>query len=253
MFFEKELLSFNILDVLKLKQQNVERFNSGRNFHALSFRFRSDAVLKNKTSEYRLQDNSLCYFPARLDYSRVASVDEIIVIHFELFNYNSQDIEYFVPKEPKRFSQLFQKILDLWQRHEIGYKYQCSAVLYEIFSECYAQNYKPEEQSSKISASVDYLNKNYKKSNLTIKEIADKSFMSEVYFRKLFRAEFGISPQKYIINLRIRNAASLISTGYYSLQDIASLCGYTDYKYFSVEFKRIIGISPSDYLYNYGD
>ena len=49
MFFEKELLSFNILDVLELKQQDVNMFNSGRNFSALSFRFRSDAVLINKT------------------------------------------------------------------------------------------------------------------------------------------------------------------------------------------------------------
>ena len=92
---------------------------------------------------------------------------------------------------------------------------------------------------------------NYKKSDLSIKEIADKSFMSEVYFRKLFRLEYGVSPQKYIIRLRIQNAVGLISTGYYSLKEVAYLSGYTDYKYFSVEFKKAMGISPSDYLYNY--
>ena len=93
--------------------------------------------------------------------------------------------------------------------------------------------------------------KNYKKSDLSIKEIADKSFMSEVYFRKLFKEEYGVSPQKYIVSLRIQNAEGLISTGYYSLKEVAYLSGYTDYKYFSVEFKKNVGVSPSKYLYNY--
>ena len=75
--------------------------------------------------------------------------------------------------------------------------------------------------------------------------------MSEVYFRRLFKAEFGISPQKYIINLRMQNAVGLISTGYYSLQEVAYMSGYKDYKYFSVEFKRLMGVSPSGYEYNY--
>ena len=75
--------------------------------------------------------------------------------------------------------------------------------------------------------------------------------MSEVYFRKLFKKEYGISPQKYIIQLRIQNAVGLISTGYYSLKEIAYMSGYNDCKYFSVEFKKAMGVSPSEYLYNY--
>ena len=67
MFFEKDLLSFNIIDVLKLKQREVNMFNSGRNFTALSFRFRSDAVLITKTQTYSMKDNCVSYFPARLD------------------------------------------------------------------------------------------------------------------------------------------------------------------------------------------
>ena len=42
-----------------------------------------------------------------------------------------------------------------------------------------------------------------------------------------------------------------MSTGYYSLKEIAIMSGYEDYKYFSAEFKREKGISPSKYVYNY--
>jgi len=251
MFFEKELLSFNILDVLELKQRDVNMFNSGRNFNALSFRFRSDAVLTTKAERHYMKDNYVSYFPARLDYTRVATVDEMIVVHFDTISYNTKSIEYFLPGDHAVLSGLFREIFDSWSKKELGYKYKCSAILCEIFAECYKQNYVSKAQNSKIQSSVDYLLKSYKKSDLSIKEIADKSFMSEVYFRKLFKEEYGISPQKYIINLRIQNAIGLISTGYYSLKEVAYMSGYNDYKYFSVEFKRSTGVSPSEYLYNY--
>ena len=65
------------------------------------------------------------------------------------------------------------------------------------------------------------------------------------------KEEYGISPQKYIINLRIQNAVGLISAGYYSLKEIAYMSGYNDYKYFSVEFKKNMGVTPSEYIYDY--
>ncbi len=250
-FFEKELLSFNILDVLELKQQDVNMFNSGRNFNALSFRFRSDAVLMTKTERHSMKDNYVSYFPARLDYTRVATVDEMIVVHFDTTNYHTHCIEFFEAKYPERLLSFFREILDCWNKKEIGYRYKCSAILYEIFAECYLQNYKQTVQNLKIGNSIEYILKNYKNSDLSIREIADKSFVSEVYFRKLFKEEYGISPQKYIINLRIQHAIGLISTGYYSLKEVAYMSGYDDYKYFSVEFKKAIGVSPSKYLYNY--
>ena len=251
MFFEKDLLSFNILDVLELNQRDVNMFNSGRNFNALSFRFRSDAVLTTKTRKYSMKDNCVSYFPARLDYTRVATVDDMIVVHFDTINYNTKNIEYFIPNDHIVLSELFREIFNLWNKKELGYKFKCSAILCEIFAECYTQNYVLKSQSSKIQNSVEYLLKNYKKSDLSVKEIADRSFMSEVYFRKIFKEEYGVSPQKYIIDLRMQNAVGLISAGYYSLKEVAYMSGYNDYKHFSVEFKKKMGVSPSEYLYNY--
>ncbi len=251
MFFDKETISFNILDVIRLEQKNVNIYNTGRNFDALSFRYRADTYLKTESQECHVSDNSLCFFPARLNYSRVATVDEMIVVHFDAVNYFSKNIEFFTPKEPQVFARLFDEIYAVWCKKEVGYKHKCSAILYEIFAECYAQNFVDNDCPPKIKNSVAYMTEHFADPDITIKEIADKSFISEVYFRKLFRAEFGISPQKYLINLRIGHAVGLMSTGYYLLKEIAYMSGYTDYKYFSVEFKRIKGVSPSEYMYNY--
>lgn len=251
MFFERDTLSFHLLDVLSANQKNVSNFNSGRNFSALSFRFHADAVMKTEKEECHLSDGSICFVPARLNYHRISKQDELIAIHFDMSGYSTQSIEHFTPADPEPFKRLFTQILHTWNERGTGYRYQCSAILYEILAECYRQNDVPASETSGISRSVDYIRKHYRDSTLSIRKIADCSFMSEVYFRKLFKTEYGISPQKYIIRLRIQNASALISSGYYSLKEVAYLSGYNDYKYFSVEFKKVMGVSPSAYSYNF--
>lgn len=251
MFFEKEAVAFSILDVMELDQRNVNTFNSGRNFSALSYRFHSDACLKTSDGEFNLSDKCVVYVPPRCDYTRTAATDELIVIHFNVFDYTSQTIEFFESKSASELTKLFKSILQCWKNKETGYKLTCSAILCEILSECYKQNLNTEKQASKIQKSIDFILKEYRRNDLTIEEISSKSFISEVYFRKLFKNEYGTSPQKYIVNLRIQNAINLISSGYYSLKEVAYLSGYTDYKYFSTEFKRITGVSPSKYLYKF--
>lgn len=253
MFFENELLSFNILDVIELRQENVNMHNSGRNFSALSLRLCADTTLTTKQNTYHLTDGCVSFVPSGLDYSRASKRDELIVVHFDVTNYRARDIEFFKPKDTEIFAKLFFEILEHWSAKKPGYKYRCSAILNEIFEECYKQNCTEKSKGSKIAASVDYMKNNFADPKLAVGDIAARSYMSEVYFRKLFKAEFGISPQKYIIDLRIQNAAALISTGYYSLKEIALACGYTDYKYFSVEFKKLKGVSPSEYMYNYSE
>lgn len=251
MFFENEFVNFNILDVIELKQTNVSMNNTGRNFCALSFRIHADTVLKSSTGEYHMKDNNVSFVPARLNYNRTALIDELIVIHFDIINGHTKDIESFLPENTELLKKCFQDILDCWNKKETGYKYRCSAIFCEILSMCHSQNFNSKPVHSKIQKSVDYMLEHYKNPDLCVREIADQSFMSEVYFRKLFKKEYGVSPQKHIVFLRMQYAVELISTGYYSLKEIALMSGYTDYKYFSTEFKKQIGVSPSEYSYNY--
>lgn len=253
MFFEKELLSFQLLDVFELKQENVDMWNRGRNFHALSFRFSADTCLITGDRRYPMHGFELTYVPAQLDYRRRSARDELIVVHFDITGSQTQEIESFVPQEPEKFASLFRQILDCWNQKDRGYRYRCSAILYEILAECCKQSPCPAAAppSSGIRNSIDYIARNYRSSTLSIKEIAQCSFMSEVYFRKCFKKAYGISPQKYIIQLRLQDAATLITSGYYPLKEIAQLVGYRDYKYFSVEFKRVFGVSPSEYRFHY--
>ena len=251
MIFEKELLRLSILDVLCLKQTNIRCANAGRHFDALSFRLCADARLETPKGICAAPSCTVAYVPAGLDYKRVAKVDEMIVIHFQTDGYVGREIELFSPKDHAAFSKLFLEIFDVWQQKKDGYRYRAAALFYEIFALCYAENCKKISPYPKMQASLDYLLAHYKDEDFSVSAAAKASFISEVYFRRLFKAAFGTSPQKYVIELRMQHAVSLMAAGYYSLKEIAFACGYGDYKYFCTEFKRLKGISPSKYVYNF--
>ncbi len=248
MFFENEYISFRIIDVLEIDQKNVKSENSGRNFDALSFRFYTDVTVKTDSQTIKAENNTVYFFPARVDYLRQGAYDCLIAVHMDVQNYFSGEIEPLKLKNPRRVGELFKEIYRTWCDMEVGYKYKCSAILNEIFSECYKEAYNEESIPESIRPSVEYLRANITNPTLTIAETAKKSYISQVYFRKLFKETYGISPTKYIISARIQNAVGLMSTGYYTLAEVAEMSGYTDYAYFSTEFKRIKGASPSEYL-----
>lgn len=247
MIFEKDHLDFSILSLTELHQENVCMHNRGRSFDALSFRYHADTDLITETNAQHVNDNCVCFIPKNITYDRIAKKDEIIAINCYINNYTANDIECFYPKNPDRTAKLFKRILAYWNKKDPGYIHNCTAVFYQILAECCIQNADEKPSESKIQASVDYIKENFTNPGLSLKEIASKSFMSEVYFRKIFKDEFGTSPQKYIIRLRLQKAANLIETGDYSLKEIAVMSGYNDYKYFSSEFKHLFGSSPSEY------
>ena len=118
-----------------------------------------------------------------------------------------------MPRNAEKLSKLFQGIFECWSKKEVGYYHRCIGYFYQILAECSKQYASEKTSESKIRLSVDYINANFTNPSITIKEIAAKSFMSEVYFRKIFKEEYGTSPQKHIMNLRVQKAAELIETG----------------------------------------
>lgn len=251
MLFEQDFQSLQILDVFLIDQKDVHSANTGRSFHALSFRLSSDACLKTGSDTYRTKDGSICFIPSDLDYQRIATRDRMIVIHFHMIGYTQKKIEIFTPVDPT-LQTLFQQLLLSWQEKLPGYRYHCHSLLYEIFTICHRQTNRI-QKPSKISKGVSYIQSHWDDPTLTIGQASKQANMSEVYFRRLFYQEYGMTPKQYMIDLRLQNAVSLMDTGYFTLQEIAAQCGYTDYKYFSVEFKRHKGCSPSEYIYRFNN
>lgn len=71
------------------------------------------------------------------------------------------------------------------------------------------------------------------------------------YFRKLFCQQTGKTPLNYLLWKRMRYAEQLLnskSVSHLSIKEIAWICGYDNYYYFSRQFKSCFGKSPRAYL-----
>ena len=74
--------------------------------------------------------------------------------------------------------------------------------------------------------------------------------MNPDYFRKLFKKEMGISPLKYLTQIRISHAKRLLRLKHrsgMSIQEISWLSGFQDSLYFSRVFKKVTGVPPQDW------
>jgi YesN/AraC family two-component response regulator len=58
-------------------------------------------------------------------------------------------------------------------------------------------------------------------------------------------------PKRYIIQMKINHAAELLRFGEYKISDVALMSGYSDVYFFSRQFKKYMGISPSDFVKKY--
>jgi two-component system, response regulator YesN len=82
---------------------------------------------------------------------------------------------------------------------------------------------------------------------ITLKMISEYVYLSETYFSFLFKKVTGITYIDYIQKLRMQEAKKLLVNTNYKVYKIAEMIGYSDYKYFSVQFKKYVALTPKEY------
>ncbi len=82
---------------------------------------------------------------------------------------------------------------------------------------------------------------------LTVTELAVQSNVEACWFSRLFRRQVGMSPQQYLMSVRMTKARELLSTTDCSVGEVARLTGYDNPLYFSRLFRRQCGCSPREY------
>lgn len=127
----------------------------------------------------------------------------------------------------------------------------CLANLYFIFHEL-LENRSAGLQEARYKNS--YINEAlmFMKYNLStkiyIKDIAQSLNLHPSYFVWLFTETVGVSPKQYLIEYRIKTGARLLLSGEKKIKDVAKAVGYDDPLYFSREFRKVLGVSPRDYV-----
>lgn len=82
---------------------------------------------------------------------------------------------------------------------------------------------------------------------ITLDQVAAMVGLSPTYFSSLFKKMTNETFVKYRINKRINRSKELLEVPHIRIIDIASEVGYDDYPHFTKTFKKLVGVSPSDY------
>jgi AraC family transcriptional regulator len=85
---------------------------------------------------------------------------------------------------------------------------------------------------------------------ISLDELARAAQLSPFHFARQFKAATGHPPHDYHIRLRVDRAQELLRTRgrEWTLAAIASECGFVDQSHFSRHFKRVVGVTPGEYL-----
>lgn len=93
---------------------------------------------------------------------------------------------------------------------------------------------------------LKYINENFT-GEIKLEELYKRAFCSCRSFEQKFKKLTGFSPGNYVLRRRIALATTLLLKENLSINDVCGLCGFNDRSYFTLQFRRITGLTPRDY------
>ena len=85
-----------------------------------------------------------------------------------------------------------------------------------------------------------------------IGDLAQRLQVSQEYLTRIFREYVGMTPGKYLVQVRVEQAKLLLEQGDHSIAFVADACGFTNGNYFARVFRSIVGVTPSVYQREHG-
>ena len=111
-------------------------------------------------------------------------------------------------------------------------------------------------EQRKTGHSIDYSEKyaevlfymqNHISEPISLRTLADICHTERIYFLKRFKAEMGMTPMNYLRNIRINRAKKLLEHSDMNITQISAAVGFQTIHHFTSTFKKLVGVSPSEY------
>ena len=125
---------------------------------------------------------------------------------------------------------------------------QLTALLFLLMQDSWhpGSTAKPTSRKYNLQQIKDYLDFHYPET-IRLDDLAETFYINKFYLTRIFREQFGVSINAYLLSLRITHAKQLLRFTDFSIEKIGIQCGMKDANYFSRMFKKVEGISPGEY------
>lgn len=171
-------------------------------------------------------------------YMTKALINDLWCNLFKLLEQNPFNDQAFIDNIQKLAIE--QEHINLTDRLEI-----CMDTYYNVSKKFYA--HKNSHNIALIDQILDFIQNNYHDMDLSLTLIADKFSISDVYLSAFFKEQTGENFYTYLQELRIQKAKELLMQTDMPVSEIVNTIGYSSYNTFAKAFKRIVGMSATDY------
>ncbi len=219
-------------------------------FHEIIITSKGEASVFVNGEEIKVCAGTVILMPPNLSHSHTSDLGySDMFIHIGDFTYPiSRPV--FCMDETGAVKELGKMLYTNYIQKEKNYHAVCDSLLgaiYEYIIKLSKENSKYEF----VQKFKDILALNLSDPNLNISRESAKLGISFDYMRHCFKEETGETPLEYLTKMRIRQAKRhLRQNKFYSIGEVAYLCGFADRYYFSRCFKKQTGVSPKEYKEN---
>lgn len=171
------------------------------------------------------------------------------------FNTQNNDFKsklQFKESEKRELYYLLQGLIDEQDHQRFGKKLaeqslltQFFIILNRVFLENTSITVIDDPESQLVRQVLDYMELHYAEP-ISLEELEKKFYVSRHKITQHFSKLVGYPPYRYLIQKRLQSAQCMLKNGE-SPQQVAVLCGFSDYSNFYRRFKTTYGCSPRDY------
>lgn len=227
-------------------------------FNKLYYFLDGEGVLVINGDTYYPKPGQLFIIPSKVKHSYWHNIEKPVYKYWTHFNYDTSSGVHLAYDRDSVFCTPPDQIADLYHNLSTCNSYHNPldtltelSLFYEIlrlyFSLVNIEKLLPIKQNDFVKVLNSYILKHYL-NTITIKELAELVNLQPNYFIQTFKKHFKDTPINYINNLRIDKSVRLLRNhSNFSIDEIASSCGFSDSRYFSRLFKKKYGITPSMY------
>jgi len=223
--------------------------HKNRNAHGLAIFPDGERIFHFEDRTLKVTKNTIVYFPKGSNYI----IKETIPSDCYAINFQMPDDISFEPfsikvKNLNLFLEHFKCSQRIWLKKQPGYTSKVKSELYAILYNMQYEYSIPYSKSGVIQPALDYIHANYHQKAIRIPYLAELCGISTVHLTNTFVKLFAVPPIQYINSLKLARAKELLTSGMHTVKEACILSGYNDESYFSREFKKHFGSTPSSFV-----
>ena len=212
-----------------------------RKFCAISFSLGGKIVYTHNGKDYVSDYNHALFHPIDSTYKwKCIEGGEFYVLNFTPFE-NHTNFASFDLVNPSEFHKLCSDLKNAFIHNSPTSEKM--SILYSIISQLTRQN-KPDNS---LNTAIRIIESEYQSPTFSIKKLSQECNMSESYFRRKFTDQYGVSPKKYLCDIRIAMAKRMLIEGLKNVSEISEQCGFASVYHFSRAFKLSVGETPKEF------